>query len=89
MPSREIDALREAVRYRVQGSTLRAIAAEIGMPHQTLHAFIQGSDPYGKNLGLLRTWYAKETNETVRLRQEVEELKRKLAACEAKLRKGR
>ena len=29
MPSRETDTLREAVRYRVQGSTLRAIAAEM------------------------------------------------------------
>ena len=87
MPLRETDALREAVRYRVQGSTLRAIAAEIGMAHQTLHAFINGSEPYGKNLGLLRKWYAGETNETVRMRDEIAELKRKLAACEAKLRK--
>jgi len=35
----------------------------------------------------IRAWYPGEANELDRLRQEVEELKRKLAACEAKLRK--
>ena len=86
MSPREIDALREAARYRVEGSTLRAIAKEIGMAHQSLHDFIQGVEPYGKNLGKLREWYSRETNEVVRMRQRIADLEKQLAACEGKLR---
>lgn len=45
------------------------------------------TEPYGTTVAKIRAWYPGEANELDRLRQEVEELKRKLAACEAKLRK--
>jgi transposase-like protein len=90
MPSGELgvsaDVVREAVRIRVAGSSLREVAKEVGIAHQSLHSFLEGKrEPYGKNLGKLREWYSRATNEVVRLRQEVEALKRRLAACEAKL----
>lgn len=85
MLPRETAVLREAARYRVNGSSLRTVAAEIGMAPATLHAFLNGTEPYGKNLGKLREWYSSETNELVRIRRELAETKKKLAACEAKL----
>jgi len=81
-----VDTIREALRIRITGSSLREVAREVGIPHQSLHSFLEGKRaPYGKNLGKLQAWFSGATNEVVRLRQRVEELEKKLAACEAKL----
>ncbi len=86
MPTREnaasMNAIREAARLRVADTSERLAAGEIGISRQSLHAFINGSEPYGPNLAKLRDWYGRETNEVLRLRQEIAELKRRLAECE-------
>jgi hypothetical protein len=83
-----VDTIREALRIRITGSSLREVAKEIGIPHQSLHSFLTGKRaPYGKNLGKLQEWFSGATNEVVRLRQRVAELETKLAACEAKLKR--
>lgn len=48
------DVLREAVRLRVESSSLRLAAGEIGVSHSALRAFLNGSEPYGRNLTKLR-----------------------------------
>jgi hypothetical protein len=83
-----LHVLREAVARRVADTSIRQTAREIGLSHQALSRFIRAeTEPYGSTVAKIRTWYLGEVNELDRLRQEVEELKRKLAACEGKLRK--
>ena len=92
MPSREsavpLDVLREAARLRVLDTSLRLAAREIGISHQALHGFLNGTEPYGPNLAKLREWHGRETNEVLRLRQEVAALKRRVAQLERELGKG-
>ena len=85
MAPRDIGALRDFVALRVEGSSLRAIAAECGVPRQSLLNFLGGATPYGPNLNKLWAWHDHETNELARLRRELEEVKRKLKECEGKL----
>jgi len=90
MPSRDegvsLDVVREVVRERVGETGLTAIAREVGMAHQSLRSFLDGSVPHGATRTKLWTWYETERNEVVRLRQENAELKRRLAECEKKMR---
>lgn len=90
MPTRDagvsVEVLREAVRLRVEASSLRLAATEIGVSHSALRAFLNGSEPYGRNLTKLREWHARETNELLRLRQENEQLKKRIAELERQLR---
>ena len=90
MPTRDpgvsVEVLREAVRLRVESSSLRLAAGEIGMSHSALRAFLNGSDPYGRNLTKLREWHGRETNELLRLQQENEQLKKRIAELERQLR---
>ena len=90
MPMRDdvvsVNMLREAARLRVSFSSLRLAAREIGISHQALHAFLNGSEPYGRNLAKLREWNGKETNEVLRLRQENELLKNRITELERQLR---
>jgi transcriptional regulator with XRE-family HTH domain len=92
MPSREdgvsLDALREVVRLRVADTSLRQAARETGVSHQALAAFLNGSEPYGKNLAKIREWYGRETNELLRLRQEVTALRKRVAKLERELRRN-
>jgi hypothetical protein len=90
MPPREtavpIVALRDAAQRHVAASSLRSVAREIGISHQALHAFLHGSEPYGKNLRkLIEWWHRGDEAELSRLREEVDHLKRQLAECQAKL----
>lgn len=79
--------LREAVALRVADTGLRQTGREIGVSHQTLGRFLAGeSEPYGSTVALVRKWYEAETNAVARLRQEVADLRRRLAECERKLR---
>lgn len=95
MPPRRVRAssaslhiLREAIARRVADTSVRQAAREIGLSHQALSRFIRAeTEPYGTTVAKIRTWYLGEANELDRLRQEVEELKRMLAACERKLKR--
>jgi hypothetical protein len=81
-----VDVLREAVRLRVESSSLRLAAGEIGVSHSALRAFVNGSEPYGRNLAKLREWHGRETNELPRLQQENEQMKKRIDELEAQLR---
>jgi hypothetical protein len=88
MPSRDegasLDVPREAVRERVDENGLTAVAREIGMAHQSLRSFLNGSVPHGANRAKLWEWYESERNELVRLRRENRELRKRLAECDAR-----
>ena len=92
MPTREpgvsVDVLREAARLRVNDTSLRLAAREIGISHQALHGFLNGTEPYGPNLAKLRDWYGRETNEVLRLRQELAACKKRVAELEAKAKRA-
>lgn len=84
--SASVAAIRRAIRARVAESTLRQVAAEIGIAHQTLHSFLHGKGkPHARTHTLLLDWYGRDENEVLRLREEVAELRKRLAACEKKL----
>lgn len=91
MPTREpelsVDVLREAVRLRVAHSSLRLAAREIGISHAALRAFLNGTEPYGKNEGKLREWYGRETNEVLRLRLALAECEKRVQDLEAELKR--
>ena len=58
-PSPEVEALRAFVRERVDESSVREVAAEIGpeLNQGTLHQFLQGSTPQQRNLSPLAAWH--------------------------------
>lgn len=50
--------LREALRRRVEKTSVRQVAAEVKMSHGGIHHLITGDvAPYGKTLTKLRAWY--------------------------------
>jgi hypothetical protein len=55
----EIEFLREALRRRVEQTSVRHVAAEVGMSHGGVYNLVmgRGSAPYGKTLAKLRNWY--------------------------------
>jgi DNA transposition AAA+ family ATPase len=81
-----VPVLREAAAMRVADTSLRQAAREIGISHQALAAFLNGSEPYGPNLAKLREWHARETNEVLRLRQENAALRKRVAELEKQAR---
>ena len=93
MPSRKgsasLDALREAVRTRVDDAGLREVAREVGMAHASLGDFLSGRTPRAANVAKLRKWFEGDDNEIVRLRQEVAELKKRVAELERQLREAK
>lgn len=51
--------LREAAVARVENSSLRGVAREIGMSPMGLRNFMHGTEPYAPTLRRLRNWYVK------------------------------
>jgi hypothetical protein len=49
--------LRDAVRLRVEGSTLRAVAAEVGLSFSGLRSFLAGTKPHPRTLEKLHAWF--------------------------------
>jgi hypothetical protein len=49
--------LRETAAARVENTSLRSVAREIGMSPTGLKKFLQGTAPYSPTLRRLRTWY--------------------------------
>jgi DNA transposition AAA+ family ATPase len=93
MPSRKgsasLNALREAVRERVEESGLREVAREIGIAHPTLSDFLNGRVPRAANVAKLRKWLESDDNEVLRLRQEIAELRKWVAELEGQLREAK
>ena len=55
--SATIRHLREAAQARVENTSLRSVAREIGMSPTGLKKFLQGTAPYSPTLRRLRNWY--------------------------------
>jgi transcriptional regulator with XRE-family HTH domain len=49
--------LRETAQARVENTSLRSVAREIGMSPTGLKKFLQGTAPYSPTLRRLRNWY--------------------------------
>lgn len=49
--------LRETAAARVENTSLRSVAREIGMSPTGLKKFLQGTSPYSPTLRRLRSWY--------------------------------
>ena len=57
----EIEFLREALRRRVEQTSVRHVAAEVQMSHGGVYNLVMGTAaPYGKTLAKLRSWYLRE-----------------------------
>ena len=58
----EIEVLREALRRRVEQTSVRQAAAEVKMSHGGVYNFVSGDVvPYGKTLAKLRAWYVEQS----------------------------
>ena len=49
--------LRESAAARVENTSLRSVAREVGMSPTGLKKFLQGTAPYSPTLRRLRNWY--------------------------------
>ena len=56
-PARTVEHLREMAAARVENTSLRAAAREIGMSPTGLKKFLMGTAPYAPTLRRLRKWY--------------------------------
>jgi hypothetical protein len=55
--------LREAAQARVDASSRRAVAREIGIQPRGLEWFLEGANPYQKTLEKLLRWYREQFEE--------------------------
>ncbi len=84
-PGASLEQLREAIRARVEATSLRQTAREIGISHPALRDLIGGTVPRGRTMARLRAWHERETNEALRLRQENAALRERIAELEREL----
>lgn len=59
-PQTTIDRLREAVTIRVQATSLRSVARQVGMSPSGLDKFLSGGMPYQKSRRKLFDWLSRE-----------------------------
>ncbi|HEX8691694.1 MAG TPA: hypothetical protein VF746_04690 [Longimicrobium sp.] len=59
-PSTSLERLRESVALRVQATSLRAVARQVGMSAAGLEKFIAGGIPYSRSRQKLQDWWARE-----------------------------
>jgi hypothetical protein len=59
-PQNTIDRLREAVTIRVQATSLRSVARQVGMSPSGLDKFLMGGMPYQKSRRKLFDWLSRE-----------------------------
>ena len=59
-PQSTIDRLREAVTIRVQATSLRSVARQVGMSPSGLDKFLSGGMPYQKSRRKLFDWLSRE-----------------------------
>lgn len=52
-----IEGVREFAQQRVEATSLRAVAAEIGMSNSGLHSFLRGGEPYNHVRKKLIAWF--------------------------------
>jgi len=56
-PHQTVQHLREMAAARVESTSLRGVAREIGMSPTGLKKFLQGTAPYSPTVRRLRKWY--------------------------------
>jgi hypothetical protein len=61
-PQTSVDRLREAVTIRVQATSLRSVARQVGMSPSGLDKFLMGGVPYQKSRRKLFDWLHRERN---------------------------
>ena len=59
-PPTTIDRLRENVALRVQATSLRAVARQVGMSPSGLEKFLSGATPYSRSRQKLHDWWVRE-----------------------------
>lgn len=59
-PSTSLERLRESVAIRVQATSLRAVARQVGMSPAGLEKFIAGGVPYARSRQKLHEWWVRE-----------------------------
>ena len=62
--------LRKLVRQRVDESSIRAIAEEIGISRGGLESFLKGREPYTKTRLRLAAWYMRQKHPGDSIRRE-------------------
>jgi hypothetical protein len=59
-PDLDINVVRRFVQARANLSSVRSVAREIGINHQSLEKFLDGSAPYARIRALLCAWYLRQ-----------------------------
>lgn len=61
-PAFDVAAIRKLVRKRVDETSLRSVADEIGVSKSGLDSFLKGREPYSRTRTRLNAWYLRERN---------------------------
>lgn len=59
-PLTSLERLRETVALRVQATSLRAVARQVGMSPSGLEKFLSGGTPYSRSRQKLQDWWERE-----------------------------
>ncbi|HEU0299673.1 MAG TPA: hypothetical protein VFR37_09470, partial [Longimicrobium sp.] len=59
-PPETVATIRDFARRRVEETSLRKVARQVGMSPSGLAKFIAGSAPYRRTIGRLESWYVVE-----------------------------
>lgn len=84
-----LERIRQHARARVEQTSIRHVAAEVGMDFSAMRRFLNGATPYTENRKKLEDWERAGPDEVERLRARVAELERMLEECEAKLKRSK
>lgn len=72
-PRPALAGVRDALRKRVDETSLRAVADEVGMSFSGLRSFLEGGTPQRRTLEKLFRWYyLRSTRQTAAAREDVE-----------------
>ena len=59
-PPTSLERMRESVAIRVQATSLRAVARQVGMSPTGLEKFLRGGTPYARSRQKLHDWWMRE-----------------------------
>jgi hypothetical protein len=58
-----VDAIRNAAATRAAATSIRQVAHQVGVTTRGLNLFLNGAEPYAKNLAKLQQWYVRQAAE--------------------------
>ena len=61
-PVNSLDRLRETVALRVQATSLKTVARQVGMSPAMLERFLAGGTPYSRTRQRLQEWWVREAS---------------------------